>query len=85
MFQTENNNRNQTPGVVVVLQQAPENRIKKVLLEKKHADSIDLNLRKVILLDSQSTMNLLCTEDMVKRVYNSKKKIRLRINGGKWS
>ena len=85
MFKKGKNNRGQTPGLGVVLQQPPEKRIKKVLLEKKHTDSIYLNLRKVILLDSQSTMNLLCTEDMVKRVYNSKKKIRLRINRGKWS
>ena len=53
MFQTERNNRDQTPGVGVVLQQAPEKCIKKVLLEKKHADYINLNLRKVILIDSK--------------------------------
>ena len=27
-------------------------------------------------------MDLLCNEDMLKRIYKSKKKMRLRINGG---
>ena len=68
MFQTDRNNRGQTPGVGVVLQQAPGNSVKKVLPEKKHSDSIDLNLRKVILLENQSTMDLLSNEDMVERI-----------------
>ena len=58
MFQIERNNRYHTPGVDVVLQWAPEKRIKKVLLENKHDDYIDVNIRKVILLDRQSTMDL---------------------------
>ena len=65
MHKIERNNHYQTPGVGVVLQQAPEKLIKKVQLDKKHDDSIDLNLGKVILLNSQSTMDLLCNEDMV--------------------
>ena len=68
MFHIERNNCNQTPGVGVVLQQAPGNSVKKVLPEKKHSDSIDLNLRKVILLENQSTMDLLSNEDMVERI-----------------
>ena len=32
MFHTEKNNQNQTPGVGVILQQAPGNTIKKLLL-----------------------------------------------------
>ena len=67
----------------MVLQQAPENYTKKVLLNKKHAESIDINLRKFIMLSSQSTMDLLCNEDMVDRIYKSKKKTRLRSNEGK--
>ena len=59
MFKTERNNRNHTPGVGVVLQQDPEKRTKKLLLEKKHADSININLRKVIIIDSQSTLYLI--------------------------
>ena len=62
MFHTERNNCNQTPGVGVVLQQAPGKCIKKLLLEKKHAEFIDLNLKKVILLYSQSIMDLFCNE-----------------------
>ena len=42
-----------------------------------------LNLRKVILLDRQSTMDLIFNEDMVESIYRSKKKMRLRSNGGK--
>ena len=48
-----------------------------------NTDSIDFNLRKIILLDSQSTMDLLCNEYMVERIYKSKKNMRLRRNGGK--
>ena len=59
MFQKDRNNRDQTLGVGVVPQQASEKCIKKVLLNKKHAESIYLNLRKVIMLDRQSTMDLL--------------------------
>ena len=59
MSQTDSNNHYQTPVVVVVLQQAPEKRIKKVLLEKSHSDSIYIKLSKVILLDIQSIMDLI--------------------------
>ena len=83
MFQTDSNNHYQTPGVGVVLQQAPEKRIKKVLLEKSHSDPITINLSKVILLDIQSTMDLIWNEYMVERIYKSKNKMRLRSNGGK--
>ena len=76
-------NRDQTPGVGVLLHHAPEKRIQKVLLKKKHDESIDIKLRKVILLNSQSTTDLLCNEEMVERIYKSNKKMRLRINGGK--
>ena len=67
----------------MVLQQAPENCIKKVLLDKNHAEYIYFNLRKVILIDSQSTMDLLCNAEMVERIYKSKKRTKLRINGVK--
>ena len=67
----------------MVLQQAPEKHINKVVLNNKHAESIDINLRKVILLNSQSTMDILCNEDTMERIYNSKKKTRLQSNGGK--
>ena len=65
MFQIEINNRYQTPGVGVVLKQAPEKCINKLLPESNHADSIDINPRKVMLLNSQSTMDLLLNEDIV--------------------
>ena len=59
MLQTDNSNRDQTPGVGVVLKQAPGKRIKKVLSKKNHNESININLRKVILLNIQSTMDLI--------------------------
>ena len=68
IFQTERNNRDHNPLVGVVLQQASEKRTNKVLTNKKNADSIDLNLRKVILLDIQSTMDLLFNEDILDRI-----------------
>ena len=69
MFHTERNNRDETPGVGVVQQKAPEKRIKKVILEKKRSDYFDLNIMKFILIDSQSTMDLLCNEDMLEMIY----------------
>ena len=66
----------------MVLQLAPENRIKKLLLKNNYSESIYLSLRKVILLDRKSTMNLICNEDMVERIYKSKNKMILHSNGG---
>ena len=66
-----------------MLQQAPENSINKVLIEKKHAESIDLNLRKFILIDSQSTMDLLFNENILESICKSKKLMILRSNGVK--
>ena len=62
IFHTESNNRYQAPVVGGVLQQAPEKRIEKMLLNNQHAESIDINLRKFILLKIQSNMYLLCNE-----------------------
>ena len=81
MFQTYIKNRYQTPGVGGVLQQAPQKPIKKLLLKKKNNEYIDLNLRKTIMIDIQSTMHLLCNEEMVERMYKLKKKMRIRSNG----
>ena len=53
VFQIERNNRDHMPGVRVVIQPLSKKHIKKVLLKNKHTDSIYLNLRKLILLDSQ--------------------------------
>ena len=67
----------------MVIQQAPKNCIKKVLLERKHYESININIRKVILIKIQSTMDLIFNEEMVGRICKSKKNIRLRSNVGK--
>ena len=53
MFQRERNNHNQTPEVGVVPQHAPEKCITKVLLNKKQAESIDINLMKFVMINSQ--------------------------------
>ena len=83
MFHTERNNRDETPGVGVVQQQAPEKRIKKVILEKKRSDYFDLNIMKFILIDSQSTMDLLFNENILESICKSKKLMILRSNGVK--
>ena len=52
MFHIERKSFNQNPGVGVVLQQASEKCIKKLIIKKKHTASININLRKVILINS---------------------------------
>ena len=42
----------------------------------------DLDLRKVILLDNQSTMDLICNADMVVKIFKSKSTMHVRSNGG---
>ena len=38
----------------------------------KKARTVNLDLRKVILLDNQSTMDLICNADMVVKIFDSK-------------
>jgi hypothetical protein len=44
--------------------------------------SLKLNLRQVILLDSQSTMDLLCNKALVTKTFRSSKSMHLKSNGG---
>jgi hypothetical protein len=54
-----------------------------VLLKQHHFKKTEeLNLRKVILLDSQSTMDLFCDEDMVNTITKTTQTMKLKSNGG---
>ena len=53
------------------------------LFKQSNADRPkDLNLRNVLLLDSQSTMDLFCNRDLVEEIIPSKLQMRVRSNGG---
>ena len=67
----------------VVLQQEFEERNIKVLFRKSHAKSIKLDLKNVILLNSQYSMELLCNTKLVGNIYKAKINICLQSNVGK--
>ena len=67
----------------VVLQQAFEERNRKLLFKKSHAKSIKIDLRNIILLDVQSNMDLLFNPKLVGNIYKAKKNMYLQSNGGK--
>jgi hypothetical protein len=50
-------------------------------LFKQTGSSIKLNLKEVILLDSQSTMDLFCNAALVSKISKSRSNMRLKING----
>ena len=52
------------------------------LFKQAEPKKIKLDLREVILLDSQSTMDLICNKAMVTKVFKSGSSMRLRSNGG---
>ena len=52
------------------------------LFKQTHGTKIKLDLREVILLDSQSTMDLMCNPALVKKTFRSSKSMRLKSNGG---
>ena len=60
-----------------------EQRNKDVLFKQNAAINIDLDLKKVILLDSQSTMDLFCNKAMVHSITRSEDQIRLKSYGSK--
>ena len=52
------------------------------MFKKSHAKSINLDLRNVILPNSQATMDLLYNP-LIGNIYNAKKRMHLHSNGGK--
>jgi hypothetical protein len=48
----------------------------------KQSTSTDLDLRKVILLDSQSTLDVFCNRNLLKNIRRAPEPIRLQSNGG---
>ena len=63
------------------LDQEFEPRIAK-LFKQAHGTKVNLDLREIILLDSQSTMDLMCNEALVERTFKSSSSMRLLSNGG---
>jgi hypothetical protein len=53
-----------------------------VLFKQNHSKKIELDLEEVILLDSQSTMDLFCNPKLVGNTYKSDKNMRLTSNCG---
>jgi hypothetical protein len=52
------------------------------LFKQTHGTKIKLDLKKVILLDSQSTMDLICDPALVELTFKSSHSMRLKSNGG---
>jgi uncharacterized protein YodC (DUF2158 family) len=52
------------------------------LFKQTHGTKIKLDLREIILLDSQSTMDLICNPALVKKTFKSNTNMRLKSNGG---
>jgi hypothetical protein len=59
-----------------------ERSVAKLFKQSHGKEPSDLDIRKVILLDSQSTMDLFCNRDLGTKTYRSKKSLTLKSNGG---
>jgi hypothetical protein len=64
------------------MEQDFEPRIAKLFKQVHNRKSVKLDLKEVILLDSQSTMDLICNQDLVTNTYKSTHTMQLRSNGG---
>jgi hypothetical protein len=75
------------PTIAKLFQQAWKNspRVRndgKSTLPPTFGSKTPIDLRQVILLDSQSTMDLFCNRSFLKKSFRSKKSMRLKSNGG---
>jgi hypothetical protein len=52
------------------------------LFKQTHGNGIALDLKEITLLDSQSTMDLFCSEVLVDKTFKSKNTMKLKSNGG---
>jgi Reverse transcriptase (RNA-dependent DNA polymerase) len=52
------------------------------LFKQAHCSRMKLDLREIILLDSQSTMDLICNPALVKKIFRSGTQMQLKSNGG---
>jgi hypothetical protein len=52
------------------------------LFKQTHSTKIKLDLKKVILMDSQSTMDLICDPALVESTFKSSHSMRLKSKGG---
>jgi hypothetical protein len=52
------------------------------LFKQTHGNGIALDLKEIILLDSQSTMDLFCSKVLVDKTFKSKNTMKLKSNGG---
>jgi hypothetical protein len=56
--------------------------IERVSLKQSKGKLRDLDLRKVVLLDNQSTVSLFCNKEMVTNIRKAKRPMKLKSNGG---
>jgi hypothetical protein len=72
----------QTSDAPVHVQQDFEQRNIDILFKKDKGPKIDLVLRNIILLDSQSTMDLFCNPELVHGIHKTRDEMTLQSNGG---
>jgi hypothetical protein len=77
---------NEIPGVsleeATMLQQTFQKPSEEVLFKQNHNKKSELDLKNIMLFDSQSTMNLFCNPKLVSNIHETDKRMRLKSNGG---
>jgi hypothetical protein len=81
-FQTGTVTAFQMMQTATVLHQEFEQRNADILFKQKLRSNLNLDLQNIILLDSQSTMDLFCNPELVQEVKRSKDLMKLQSNGG---
>ena len=82
MLQFEHQITGVVPEEGMMFQQTFEDRNQDVLFKQNHGKKVNLDLRNIILLDSQSTMDLFCNPQLVTKITKASTKMRLKSNGG---